>query len=165
MTTGAHFKNLCDIKLEADERLEDLYQRLVAFIEDNLLYRNTITHHGEHLEEDEELTPTIENLIVVTWLRLIHAELLRLVKQRYCTELRTHTLASIKPEIKALLDEVDTAQEMKVMHAEASRLRHRPAALSQQRPTRAPYPHIQTSRSCPMCKQAQSLFESLYIPT
>ena len=57
------------------------------------------THHGEQVPEDEELTPTLENVIVLTWLRLIHPSLPRLVKQRYGTELRSRMLASIKPEI------------------------------------------------------------------
>ncbi|KAL5006931.1 hypothetical protein ScPMuIL_015737, partial [Solemya velum] len=35
--TGAHFLDFIDIRLE---RPEDLYQRLVAFVEDNLLVRN-----------------------------------------------------------------------------------------------------------------------------
>ena len=34
-STGAHFLDFSDIKLEPDERPEDLSQRLVAFVEDN----------------------------------------------------------------------------------------------------------------------------------
>ena len=85
------------IHLAADERPEDLYQRLKAFVEDSLLYANGLTHHGEHVPEDEELTPTLENFL--TCLRLIHPSLPRLVKQRYGTALRSRTVASIKPEI------------------------------------------------------------------
>lgn len=43
------------------------------------------------------MPPTVENLIVLTWLRLIKPSLPQLVKQRYGTELRARTLASIKP--------------------------------------------------------------------
>ena len=46
-----------------------------------------------------KLTPTVENVIVLLWLRLTHPELPRMVKQRYGTELRSRTLTSIKPEI------------------------------------------------------------------
>ena len=43
--------------------------------EDNLLSsEGSIRHHGAVPTEDEELTPTVENIIVLTWLRLIHAE-------------------------------------------------------------------------------------------
>ena len=55
-STGAHFLDLGNIFLETDERPEDLYQRLVAFFEDNLLSsQGTLTHHGEAIETDEEL--------------------------------------------------------------------------------------------------------------
>jgi len=54
-----------DIHLEHGGRPEDLYQRLVGFAEDNLRSSN-IRHHGEQLTEDEELTPTLENFIVLT---------------------------------------------------------------------------------------------------
>ena len=36
-STGAHFLNLSSIKLKVDECPEDLFQRLMSFIEDNLL--------------------------------------------------------------------------------------------------------------------------------
>ena len=119
-STGAHFLDFSDIKLEADERPEDLYQRLVAFVEDNLLTTaSCITHHGDRVTEDEELTPTLENFIVLHWLQLIHSELPRLVKQRYGTELRSRTLASLKPEISqaldSLLDEIHTSESSRVM--------------------------------------------------
>lgn len=49
--------------------------------------------------EEKELTPTLENFIVLTWLRLPHYDLPRLVKQRlYGIELRSRTLTPIKPE-------------------------------------------------------------------
>ena len=47
-TTGAHFIDFADIKLKPGERPEDLYQRIVAFVEDNLLtVESGITHHDE----------------------------------------------------------------------------------------------------------------------
>ena len=61
--TGAHFLDFSEIHLEHGERPEDLYQRLKAFTEDNLLRSNSIQHHGALLTEDEELTPTLENSI------------------------------------------------------------------------------------------------------
>ena len=36
-STGAHFLDLANITLQSGERHEDLYQRLMAFYEDNLL--------------------------------------------------------------------------------------------------------------------------------
>ncbi|CAB4033118.1 Hypothetical predicted protein [Paramuricea clavata] len=76
-------------------------------------------HHGEDVQTDEELTPTPENRIILTWLRLIHTELPALVKQRYGTELRSKTLASLKPEISqaldSLLEEIHATNEAKVL--------------------------------------------------
>ena len=124
-TTGAHFIDFADIKLKPGERPEDLYQRIVAFVEDNLLTMESgITHHGEDPEDDEELTPMIENMIVLTWLRLVHADLPGLVKQRYGTELRSATLASIKPEISqamgSLLETLNSTEEARVMRSAAA---------------------------------------------
>ncbi|VDI45492.1 G protein-coupled receptor 125 [Mytilus galloprovincialis] len=46
-STGAHFIDFAAIHFEPNERPEDLYQRIMAFVEDNLLRRDTqITHHG-----------------------------------------------------------------------------------------------------------------------
>ena len=121
-STGAHFLDLAEFRLEAEERPEDLYQRIVAFVEDNLLECGSpISHHGETLKDDEELTPTLENVIVLTWLRLIHTDLPKLIKQRYGTELRSRTLASIKPEISlamsSLLDELHSSEDTRVFRA------------------------------------------------
>ena len=70
-STGGHFLDFADIKMEPGEKPEDLYQRLVSFVEDNFLEAGgNITHHGEKCTDDEELTPMVENIIVLTWLRL-----------------------------------------------------------------------------------------------
>ena len=93
----------------------------MGFVEDSLLHANSLTHYGEHVTEDEELTPTLENFVVLTWLRLIHPSLPRLVKQRYGTELRSRTLASIKPEISqalsSLLEEIRASDDAKILRA------------------------------------------------
>jgi len=78
-----------------------------------------ISHHGEVPSSDEEMTPTLENMIVLTWLRLVDKNLPTLVKQRYGTELRS--LASLKPEISqaldSLLDEIQVSNEAKVLRS------------------------------------------------
>ena len=154
--TGAHFLDFANLNLEAGERPEDLFQRLMAFVEDTLLRANSLSHHGEVPTEDEDLTPTLENFIVLTWLRLVHPDLPKLVKQRYGTELRSRTLASIKPEISqalsSLLDEIRTADDAKIMRTAISG--------SRKTYTRAPYRAAtrptahRPGRSCPLCKQA-----------
>ncbi|KAK3100645.1 hypothetical protein FSP39_023014 [Pinctada imbricata] len=60
----SHFLDFDEIKLRPDERPEDLYQSLLAFVDDNLLKREGgITHHSEAINDDEEMTPTIANMI------------------------------------------------------------------------------------------------------
>ncbi len=92
----------------------------MSFVDDNLLTTASgITHHGATPEADEELSPSLENFVVFTWLQLLHPGLPRPVKQRYGTELRSRTLASIKPEISqaldSLLDELRASEEAKVL--------------------------------------------------
>ena len=67
-STGAHFLDFNDIHLEPSERLEYLYQHLISFIDDNLLIANSnIQHYGENVTT-EEVTPSLDNMIVLTWL-------------------------------------------------------------------------------------------------
>ena len=72
-STGAHFLIFfSNSKLESDERPEYLYQRILACVEDNLLTSGggiTPSHHGDHIQEDEELSPTIENFVLLHWLK------------------------------------------------------------------------------------------------
>ena len=71
-STGAHFLGFNNIRLEPDERPEDLYQRILSFIDNSLLKANdNIQHHGENVSADEELSPTLENMIVLNWLPFI----------------------------------------------------------------------------------------------
>ena len=68
----------------------------MASVEDVLLKAYSLSHHGDLITEDEELTLSLENFV--------HPEFPKLVKQRYGTELRSRTLASIKPVISQALD-------------------------------------------------------------
>lgn len=159
-STGAHFLDFNNITLASAERPEDLYQRLMSFIEDNLLLANgSISHHGEVPGADDKMSPTLENLVVLTWLKLVHPDLPNLVKQRYGTELRSKSLASLKSEISqaldSLLEEINNNADAKILRSTASKLR--------QPHLRGPYNRFQKActkpqvKSCPsskLCKQA-----------
>ncbi|KAK3092493.1 hypothetical protein FSP39_003602 [Pinctada imbricata] len=150
--TGAHFLDFNNIHLEPEERAEDLYQRLMSFIDDNLLLRgNGISHHGEMLDADEELCPSLENLVTLTWLRLIHKDLPALVKQRYGPELRAKTLASLKPEISqaldSLLEEIRCNNDAKVLRTAFN-------SRTQFSASNIPKEARKASKCCPLCKQA-----------
>lgn len=156
--TGAHFVDFDEITLQPNERPEDLYQRLMAFVEDNLLKTGqNITHHSENIAEDEELTPSLENLVVLTWLRLINPALPKLVKQRYGTELRSRTLASIKPEISqalsSLLDEITSSDDARIMRTE-THYRPKKNPLPPRPPTNSIKHPTSREKSCPLCVQA-----------
>jgi len=118
--SGAHFLDFDKIKFEPGERAEDLYQRINSFVEDNLLRSDgSIRHHDNVPEVDEEMSPTLENFIVLSWLRLIHKDLPGLVKQRYGTDLRSNSLAYLKPEISqaldSLLEEIHSSADARVL--------------------------------------------------
>ncbi len=75
-SNGARVLDLANLALIPGERPEVLYERLLAFMDDNLMKADGgITHHGEAITDDEELTPSMENMIVVIWLQLLHKDL------------------------------------------------------------------------------------------
>ena len=121
--TGSRFLDLSNIRLEMSKRSEDLYQRLLTFFDDNLLTTDSsLTHHSAKINANEEVTPSLENVIVLLWLERIHIGLPGLIKQRYGAELRNKTLASIKPEISqalpSLLDELKGSEESRIMRTQ-----------------------------------------------
>ena len=156
-STGSHFLDLAEFKLEHEERPEDLFQRLTAFFEDNLITKECgLTHHGEKLDDDEETSPSLENTTVLLWLQLIHKDLPKLIKQRYGTELRSRTLASIKPEISQALDSL-----LDELHSSESGSVNREAGSSFQRSNYRGHSNNGRQQpnsgrpkpSCPICKQ------------
>ena len=124
---------------------------------------SVILHYGDTINVDEEMTPSLENMVVLTWLRLINVALPKLVKQRYGTELRARTLASIKPEISqaldSLLDEITSADDAKIMrtataHYQQNKFGQR-QSFSRCQPSPFSAPRRSTStKACPLCKQA-----------
>ena len=151
---GSHFLDFDSIHLEHGERPEDLYQRINSFVEDNLFKTGgIISHHGEIPTSDEDMSPTLENFVVLTWLRLVHPELPGLVKQRYGTDLRSKTLSSIKPEISqaldSLLEEIHTSQESKVLRTAFKNSGFKSESKQS----------VRNRPSCALCKQAGRPFQ------
>ena len=127
------------------------------------------------------MSPSLENMVVLTWLRLINPALPKLIKQRYGTELRSRTLASIKPEIsqalESLLDEIASADTAHVMRTESRITDSRPnrrgqrPAFSIRQPSSFNTPRRPTTaKTCPICKQVgrsdvhHFLSECAYLP-
>ena len=79
----------------------------MAFFDNNFLsVHGSLTHHGDQVTADDDLSPTLENTVIVLWLQLIHSSLSLLVKQMYGSKLCNKTLASLKPEISQALGSV-----------------------------------------------------------
>jgi hypothetical protein len=103
--TGALILDFPTLVLESGESHESFWERLSSFLDDNLLSPNDhMKHLGEEVVTHEKTSPTLLNLTVVHWLRSIHLGLPALVKQRYATELRNTSLASLRDEISESLD-------------------------------------------------------------
>ena len=152
-TTGSRFLDLTQIRLLTNERPEDLYQRLVSFFDDNLVTADSgLAHHGARILVDEEMTPSIENIIVLLWLERIHPGLPGLVKQRYGAELHNTTLASLKPEISqaldALLSELQSVEETRIMRS--------------QMPYRRPVQRS-SNKFCILCRTANRPYDTHYL--
>ena len=98
--TGSRVLDLMDIKLEANESREGLWERMFSFIEDQLLTKDgEVKHEGATITTNEELTPTLLNVLITTWLHVINPALPSLIKQRFATQLRSCTLYTIREEI------------------------------------------------------------------
>ena len=167
-SSGAHFLDLASIRFQPDERPEDLFQRLMAFFEDNLLsVHGGLTHHGDAATSNEDLSPTLENTIVVLWLQLIHPGLPLLVKQKYGSELRNKTLASLKPEISQalgpLLNELCSIEDTKAMRVGNSAPSRNPSSVQGQprrRPFLSTYVILPVWRTYPLIMQAETLINA-----
>ena len=90
-TNGVQIIAFQSIKIEAEERHEDLYQRLMACV------KTTSFHQAA--AADKGVSPTLEVLIIFRWLELIDPQLPNLAWQHDGIELPCRTLRSIKPDI------------------------------------------------------------------
>ena len=101
--SGALILDLHTYQLEEGESPEGLWERLYAFVMDNLLQpADALLHLGQQ-NLRETMSPTLLNTTVVLWLRAIHPSLPQLIKQKYSTELRNQTLSSIREDISVSL--------------------------------------------------------------
>ena len=129
-TTGSRFLDLGTIRFQPGERAEALYQRLISFIDDNLLTKDCgVTHHGSAVKKNEAVSPSLENVVVYLWLERLHVGLPALVKQKYGVELRNRSLASIKPEISqaltSMLEELASGENSRIARFQPNDARKR----------------------------------------
>ena len=78
---------------------EDIYQRILVLVDSCLLTpESEITHCAVEVEEDDVLSPTIENLVTCIWLKSLHPQLPALVKLKLYTQLKDCIIFSIREE-------------------------------------------------------------------
>jgi len=158
--SGANFLNFSTISLEPGERHEDLYQRLATFINNNLLKKSDPIIHDDDepkREEDELITPTLENLIVLLWLEKIDPKLPDMVKQKYASALKKKTLFNLKPEISmsipSLLEEIQ-GSDIKVNKTFAHNQPGQYRKNFRQNSFRGRQQRSRQTPQCTLCKQA-----------
>ena len=93
--TGSSLNNIWNIRRELDETPQALYARIKQLYIDNLLTTDGLTHVDGKVDEDEELSPTLLNTIILHWLQLLHPGLRDIVTQRFLIQLCEHTYARV----------------------------------------------------------------------
>ena len=113
---GAHFFSINSIRYTAGDSYQNFYMELHGALEDSLrpqgatlLYKN-----NEVLEDDEEMSPTLENFVVLTWLERIDPRLPDKTAATFGHQIVGNTsLRDLQPEIcariPAMIQELDEA--------------------------------------------------------
>ena len=152
--TGGRITEFFDFTLETNESREALYERMYTYLEDNLLTKDgSVEHEGSKSTKDEELTPTLLNILVVNWLRTIHPSLPHAVKQKFPTQLRSNTIFSIRSEISdaipSILEEIEEkASISRIGKYSEDKFRNKSKKMS---------------KSCCLCKSAGRYYEGHYL--
>lgn len=102
--TGSLLNEVWNVKREFEETPQALYGRMKQMYLDNLLTVGGLNHTDGQVTEDEELSPTLENVIVLHWLQVLDPGLRDLVTQRFITQLRNNSYAALFPEISRSID-------------------------------------------------------------
>ena len=105
-TTGSLLNRTWNLTRLPDETPQALFSRLKQLYDNNLLRKQGLTHVDGKLTEDEEMGPTLHNTIVLHWLNILHPRLRDLVTQKFSSELRDRTYASIFPEISRSINDL-----------------------------------------------------------
>lgn len=109
------------------ERPQHLYCRIRQFVRDNLLKSDgSLMHDGVKPTSDEKMSPTVDRLIVLRWMELLHPRLPALVARVFSGELQQRTLKDLQPSIvnqlEELLAEISRQEEHGLQMTEVRRL-------------------------------------------
>ena len=101
---GSLLNDVWNVKREIEETPQALFGRMKQLYDDNLLTTDGLQYVEGRVDEDEELSPTLHNTIILHWLQVLHPELRDRITQRFITQLRDSTYAAIFPEISRSVD-------------------------------------------------------------
>jgi|688.fasta_scaffold356394_1 hypothetical protein len=124
---GSHFLSIHDIRYNPSDSPENFYMELHGAFEDSLRKRGetVLFRNEEVLEEDEEMSPTLENTVVLLWLERIDPRLPSKVHAVFAHQMVGNTsLRDLQPaicnRIPSLLQELDEAEANRAaLHAAA----------------------------------------------
>lgn len=94
-----NFIKFLSMTREPNERPQRLFRRLLAHIEDNLLTKDSDLKHDGQSDYEEVITPTIERLVLLRWLELLHPGLPNLIATKMAFDLQKNTLKDIHDQI------------------------------------------------------------------
>jgi hypothetical protein len=113
---GAHFLSISEIRFTPGDSYDNFYMELHGAVEDSLRKRGELLlfRNSEPLEEDEEMSPTLENMVVLIWLERIDPRLPKKISDTFAHQMVGNTsLRDLQPVISArlpsLLQELDEA--------------------------------------------------------
>ena len=146
--SGALILDLTAIKREEGESYEELWERYHAFVTDNLIQPSDgITHLGSKILIKEKISPTLLNTMVTLWLHSISSTLPSLVKQKYSTELRNRSLASLREEITESLDAL-----MAEVSGEGACIARAMGYKGYKKTSKSSFDKQRSTKSCPLCE-------------
>ena len=97
--SGALANECWAIKRKPEESPQALFARLKQCYDENLITSFGLAHVDGPLTEDEEMSPSLHNTIILHWLNILHPQLRDTVTTRFSTQLRSKTYAALFPEI------------------------------------------------------------------
>ena len=146
--SGALILDLTSLHQEEGESYEALWEQYHSFVTDNLLQPSDgITHLGSKVTNKEKISPTLHNMMVTLWLHTIHSALPSLVKQKYTTELRNRSLASLREEISESLDSL-----ISQVNGEGACIARAFYSKEGYGASRSTFSKQRTTRVCPLCE-------------
>ena len=154
--TGSLLNDVWNIKRQSEETPQALFSRLKQMVDDNLLTTDGLNHIDGKVSEDEELSPTLHNYLVLHWLQLLHPDLRDLVTSRFITQLRDNTYASIWPEISrsvdSLLEELNSGVSVCRAFPSSKSSYNNSRGSQQQNQQKSSYQPSRSKKLCEFCK-------------